>query len=125
MTRRPSVLRPALQLLRGRLVLQQLGLALLVFLLYALWLRMPDASVIDVIGSVVLALVILVVAGVGESSLILRLVGTARSPRGLLRGSLLLFVGAARISCETSFRSNTLCCGWDGCGLLSHGSAPA
>jgi hypothetical protein len=95
MTRPPSVLRPALTLLRARLVLQQIGLALLVFLLYVLWLRMPDASVIDVIGSAVLALVVLAVAGVGESSLILRMVGVARSPGKLLRGFALLLAGVA------------------------------
>jgi hypothetical protein len=93
MTRPPSVLRSALKLVSVRLVLHQIGLALLVFLLYALWLRMPDASVIDVIGSAVLALVALAVAGVGESSLILRLVGVRRSPGKLLRGAALLLAG--------------------------------
>jgi hypothetical protein len=90
MTRPPSVLRPALKLLGVRLVLQQIGLALLVFLLYALWLRIPDASAIDVIGSVVLALIVLAVAGVGESSIILHLVGVARTHGKLLRGATLL-----------------------------------
>ena len=93
MTRPPSVLRPALKLMSVRLVLRQIGLALLVFLLYALWLRMPDASVIDVIGSVMLALVVLAVAGAGESALILRLVGVRPSPGRLLRGSALLLTG--------------------------------
>ena len=93
MTRLPSVLRPALKLMSIRLVLRQIGLALLVFLLYALWLRVPDASVIDVIGSAVLALAVLAVAGVGESSLILRLVTVPRSPSRLLRGAALLLVG--------------------------------
>ena len=59
--RSPSVLRPALTLFSIRLVLEQIGLALLVFLLYVVWLRMPDASVLDVIGSAVLALVVLAV----------------------------------------------------------------
>ena len=65
-------------LMSVRLVLQQIGLALLVFLLYVLWLRMPDASVLDVIGSALLALIVLAVAGAGESALILRLAGTVR-----------------------------------------------
>jgi hypothetical protein len=43
--RPPSVLRGALSLLSVRLVLQQIGLALLVFLLYVLWLHVPDACV--------------------------------------------------------------------------------
>jgi hypothetical protein len=91
---RPPVLRPALKLMSVRLASQQLGLALLIFLLYALCLRIPDASVIDVIGSVVLALLLLAVAGAGESSIILHLVGVARSPRKLLRGCLMLLAGA-------------------------------
>jgi hypothetical protein len=93
--RTPSVLRGALSLFSVRLVLQQIGLALLVFLLYALWLHVPDASVLDVAGSIVLALVTLAVAGAGESTLILRLAGVARTPRRLLRGAFLLLVGAA------------------------------
>jgi hypothetical protein len=93
MNRPPSVLRPALKLMSVRFVLQQIGLALLVFLLYALWLRVPDASAIDVIGSAVLALIVLAVAGVGESSLIVRLVTVPRAPGRLLRGAALLLAG--------------------------------
>jgi hypothetical protein len=77
-----------------RLVLQQIGLALLVFLLYALWLRVPDASALDVIGSALLALLAVAVAGAGESALLLRLAGRARTPERLLRGALLLLAGA-------------------------------
>jgi hypothetical protein len=77
-----------------RLVLQQIGLALLVFLLYVLWLRVPDASALDVTGSALLALLAVAVAGVGESALLLRLAGRARTPERLLRGALLLLVGA-------------------------------
>jgi hypothetical protein len=87
------VLRPALTLFSIRLVLEQIGLALLVFLLYVVWLRMPDASVLDVIGSAVLALVVLAVAGAGESILILRLAGHPRTPSRLLRGALFLLAG--------------------------------
>jgi hypothetical protein len=78
-----------------RLVLAQIGLALLVVLLYVLWLRLPDASVLDVIGSAVLALIILAVAGAGESALILRVAGRACTPGKLLRGSFLLLAGVA------------------------------
>jgi hypothetical protein len=95
MTARSSVLRSALTLLSVRLVLEQIGLALLVFLLYVAWLRMPDASVLDVIGSAVLALVVLAVAGAGESVLILRLADRPRTPSRLLRGTLLLLAGVA------------------------------
>jgi hypothetical protein len=96
MTARPtSVLRGALSLLSIRLVLTQIGLALLVFLLYVVWLRMPDASVLEVIGSALLALIALAVAGAGESALVLHLAGRARTPGRLLRGTLLLLAGVA------------------------------
>ena len=95
MTRTPSTLRSALTLISIRLVLKQIALALLVFALYALWLRVPDASVIDVIGSALLALIVLAVAGGGEASLILRLAGGPRTLRRLLRGALLLLAGVA------------------------------
>jgi hypothetical protein len=93
--RSSSVLRSALTLLSVRLVLAQIGLALLVFLLYVVWLRMPDASVLEVIGSALLALIALVVAGAGESALMLHLAGRARTPGRLLRGTLLLLAGVA------------------------------
>jgi hypothetical protein len=95
MTRPPSVLRGALSLLSVRLVLAQIGLALFVFLLYVVWLRMPDASVLEVIGSALLALIALAVAGAGESALMLHLAGRARTPGRLLRGTLLLLAGVA------------------------------
>jgi hypothetical protein len=59
------------------------------------WLRVPDASVLDVIGSILLAVSIFAVAGAGESALTLRLVGAVRTPWNLLRGTLLLLVGVA------------------------------
>ncbi|HEY4381861.1 MAG TPA: hypothetical protein VGN01_16045 [Acidobacteriaceae bacterium] len=95
MTRNAPVLRSALGLLSVRLVLQQLGLALVVFALCTLWLRMPDASAIEVIGSALLALIILAVAGAGESTLILRLADRPRTPVSLLRGTLCLIAGVA------------------------------
>jgi hypothetical protein len=95
MTRSPSVLRSALNLLSTRLVLKQIGLALLVFALCTLWLRMPDASAIDLIGSAWLALIVLAVAGGGESALILRLADRPRTPVRLLRGTLFLLAGVA------------------------------
>lgn len=95
MKRSPSVLRSALALVSVRLVLQQIGLALLVFALTAMWLRIPDASVVDVIGSALLALIVLAIGGAAESAIILRLSGHARTPSRLLRGALLLLAGAA------------------------------
>ena len=94
MTRPPSVIRDTLALLSIRLVLEQIGLAVLVFLLSALWLRVPDASAVDVIGSVILALIVLAVAGAGESWIILRLCDRAPTPGRLVRGGLLLLAGA-------------------------------
>lgn len=95
MTRSPSMLRSAFALMSVRVVLQQIGLALLVFALTAIWLRIPDASVVDVIGTALLALIVLAIAGAGESAIILRLSGHARTPMRLLRGALLLLAGAA------------------------------
>jgi hypothetical protein len=88
-----SVLRDALGLINLRLVLRQIGLALLVFALSIVWLRMPDASGLEVAGSVVLALILLAVAGLGESALILHLRGRALTPGRLLRGAALLLAG--------------------------------
>jgi len=93
--RSSSVMRSAFMLLNVRLVLQQIGLALLIFLFYVLWLRVPDASVLDVIGSVLLALIALAVAGAGESALALRLTGRPRTLGKLVRGTLLLLAGIA------------------------------
>jgi hypothetical protein len=94
MTRPPSVIREALTLLSFRLLLGQIGLALLVFLLSALWLRVPDASALDVAGSLMLAMIVLAVAGGGESWIILRLCARTRTPGRLIRGALLLLIGA-------------------------------
>lgn len=93
--RAPSLLRSALHLLSIRLVLKQIGLALIVFLLYVAWLRMPDASVLEVIGSALLAVIALAVAGGGESALVLRLADRTRTPGRLLRGTLLMLAGVA------------------------------
>jgi hypothetical protein len=90
-----SVLRDALGLISLRLLLRQMGLGLLVFALCVVWLRMPDASALEVTGSAVLALVILAVAGMGESALVLRICGRASTPRTLLRGAALLLAGVA------------------------------
>jgi len=88
-----SVWRSALVRLSAGFVLQQIGLALLVFALSVLWLRVPDASALDVMGSVVLGLVVLAVAGMGESWLLLRLAGRERTRIKLLRGMLSMLAG--------------------------------
>jgi hypothetical protein len=95
MTRPPAVLRSALALMSVRLVLQQIGLALIVFLLCILWLRMPDASAIEVVASGLLGLLVLAIAGAGESAIMLHLAGAKRTPWRLLRGALWVLAGAA------------------------------
>lgn len=92
-TRSRSVLRGALALLSPWIVLEQIGLALLVFLLYAVWLKVPDANAFEVAGSVLLALIAIAIAGAGESSLLLRLAGHKGMRGRLLRGTLLLLAG--------------------------------
>jgi hypothetical protein len=76
-----------------RLMLEQIGLGLMVFALYTLWLRVPDASVLDVVGSLCLALIVIWVAGAGESALMLRLADRARTRGRLVRGALLISFG--------------------------------
>jgi hypothetical protein len=92
---RISVLRGALGLLSVRWIAAQIGLALLVFALAVAWLRVPDASAVDVAGTVLLGLVVLAAAGGGEAALLLRL---ARRPvtrvRVLFGGFALLLVAA-------------------------------
>jgi len=67
----------------------------LVMLLSVLWLHMPDASAIDVTGSVLLGLAVIWVAGAGETTLFLRLCDTPRTRGRLLRGALLMMLGVA------------------------------
>lgn len=93
--RSSSILRDALRLLSVRLVMEQIGLALLVFLLAVLWLRLPDANVFELIASLVLGFIVLAVATGGESWIVLRLSGNERSPKTLLRGALSCLAGGA------------------------------
>src|SRR5437763_946978 len=93
-TRIPSTLSRALGLLSIRFMLQQLALAIIVFALVAFWLHVPDANFLNVMATALLAILTLAAAGAGESALILQLVGHPRNPRKLLRGTLLLLVGA-------------------------------
>ena len=89
------VLRDARRLLTVRLVAAQIGLALLLLLLGALWLRIPDASIFDVLGTVLLGLLLLLVAGAGQSWLVLPLCGRATTRARLLRGVVLLLAAVA------------------------------
>lgn len=90
-----SIWRRALPLFSVRLVMGQIETAGLVFLLFLAWLRVPDASALDVAATLLLGLLIVVVAGVGESFVLLRLSGRERNARRLLLGTLYLIAGAA------------------------------
>jgi len=95
MTTRTSILRSALALVSPRLVALQIGLAVLVFAFSVLWLRVPDASLVDVVGTVLLGIFVLALAGGGEASLMLRMCGRPLTPWRLLRGCVLVLVGVA------------------------------
>jgi hypothetical protein len=95
MTTRTSILRTALGLVSPRLVAMQIGLAVLIFGFSVLWLRMPDASLVDVVGTVLLGVFVLALAGGGEASLMLRLCGRPVTALRLLRGGVLVLVGVA------------------------------
>ncbi len=102
MTRSPSIMQHALALFNVRLVLQQIGLALLVFALSVIWLRIPDASAIDVAASILLAFIVIGIAGAGESALILRLADQERTLGRLVRGTLFLLLAVMLwIACDT------------------------
>jgi hypothetical protein len=90
-----SILRDALALVTVRLCLEQLLLALLVFALFVLWLRVPDETLPQLAGSAVLGIVILGLAGLGESRLVLRLAGRGITPWRVMSGCLLVLAAAA------------------------------
>lgn len=91
----PPIWRDALALVSVRLILAQLGLVAGVFLFFLLWLRLPDASILEVAGSALLAVFVVTAAGLGESRLILGLAGGPRTQGRFVRGTLLLLVGVA------------------------------
>ena len=76
------------------IALQQVALSALLFLLLAGWLHIPDANALEVLASVVLALLVVGVAGAGESWIALRLTERGVNTRGLLRGMGIVFTAA-------------------------------
>ncbi|HEY0795309.1 MAG TPA: hypothetical protein VGD64_05970 [Acidisarcina sp.] len=88
------VWRDALRLLSVRLVLEQLGLVLGVFVLFVVWLRLPDVSALEVAGSGLFAMLIVAAAGLGETRIVLSIAGRASTWGRLLRGASLLVVAA-------------------------------
>lgn len=91
----PPIWKDALALLSVRLVLTQLGLVVGALGLFLLWLRLPDASILEVIGSALLAVLVVGVAGLAECRLIFSLACRPLTPGRLVRGTLFLFVGVA------------------------------
>ena len=89
------VWKDALALVSVQLVLAQLGLVAGVFGFLLLWLRMPDASALEVTGSALLAVLVIGFAGWGESRLILHLAGRPLSRRRLVFGMLWLLLVVA------------------------------
>jgi hypothetical protein len=93
--RRKADWREAFSLFSVRTVVGQIEVAICVFVLFAVWLRVPDASGLEVAASVLLALLIVAVAGFGESVVFVRLCGRARTLRLMLLGTALLAAGTA------------------------------
>ena len=92
---KPSIWGTTQRLLTVGFILKQIGLGTLVFLISILWLRLPDASMIEVIASLLLAFLIVSIAGLGESAIVLQLCGASRTPRRLFLGALVLLAAAA------------------------------
>lgn len=92
---KPSIWGTTQRLLTVGFILKQIGLGALVFLFSLLWLRLPDASVIEVIASLLLAFLIVSIAGLGESAILLQLCSKSRTPRRLFLGALVLLASAA------------------------------
>lgn len=95
-----SVWGAALRLFSVGFVLKQVGLGVVVFATCIVWLRLPDASAIEVVASMLLALLIVSIAGVGESAIILEICDVGRTRRRLILGAVILLTALA------------LCFGW-------------
>ncbi len=90
-----SLLGNARKLLTPGLVLRQTGLAALIFVLFAIWLRVPDSRVVAVIGSTLLGLAVLLIAFAGETALLMHLRGRVRTRRALLLSAAVLLLCVA------------------------------
>ncbi|WP_263410080.1 hypothetical protein [Terriglobus tenax] len=90
-----SLLRGALRRFSLKLLLLQIGLALVVFLMALLWLRLPDASVLWVIVSFVFGLLIAAVAGAGQSWIALWVARQTCKRKRLLAGSIAIVAAVA------------------------------
>jgi len=92
--------RNAISLLSILLVAKQLGLAVLVFLMSVMWLRIPDANFFEVFLSFVAGVVILAIAAGGEAAILLRMAGVAITRGKIARaaGVLIVCVAAAMLA---------------------------
>lgn len=96
MMRTPSmILRNALAAMSVRLVAMQLALALLVFSLAVVWLRLPDSSALSVLATILLGLLLVAFATSGEVVIMVRLCGRAVTSGRLLKGGIFLLAGVA------------------------------
>ena len=89
----------AVQLLRAarkktsvRFLLLQSGLAAAAFLLFLLWLRIPDANGAEVLLSALLAVACLLMATGGEAWLLLRVHGTRATRASAVRGAVAILL---------------------------------
>ena len=92
----------SVQLLRGardktnvRFLLSQAGLAAAAFVLFLLWLRVPDANIAEVLFSALLAIALLLITTVGEAWLLLRVRQVQPARRSVVRGGVTLLVAIA------------------------------
>ncbi|WP_114208075.1 hypothetical protein [Acidisarcina polymorpha] len=88
-----SILLNARTRLTARFVLLHLGLVVIVAMLFALWLHIPDSSVLAVIGTGLLGSLISVLTFGGEAVLLRRLAGSTQG--NLLAGAIALLLAAA------------------------------
>jgi hypothetical protein len=82
-----SIVRNAFAALSLRLLLAQLGFAAIVFLLIVVWLRLPDASALSVVATVLLGVLLLALISGGEVALMLSLYGRPLTPSRILKGA--------------------------------------
>ena len=94
-TTQRAVWRDAVSLLHPVWVLKQMTLAIVVFVLSIVWLRLPDSNALWVVASVLLGLLILCIALWGEAFLLLRLASYPLTRARILRGALLLLVAGS------------------------------
>ncbi|WP_263417455.1 hypothetical protein [Terriglobus albidus] len=96
-----SLLRGALRRFTLKLLLLQIALGVTVCLLATLWLRLPDASVLQVAVSLILGILVVAIATGGQSWIALWLARKERTRRRLLLGAASIIV-AVLLGCLLS-----------------------